>query len=497
MQARRRRSAASAVPRHRVEAATPSRTPTGQQQRARRRPCRASGTRGARPASGQAHAESLRPASPRPHDRRRLAPRAAPATPRPRQPRAARPRRGRSRRCSRRSRRRTSAAATVTVRQGVTAGRPVRGSTMWWSGDAAGHQRRTVVPEVARPPLVDRDRRAGLVEARGVVVRDPHRPAVLGRSAGDGDVATEADEHAGPRGTRPRRRRCGRPRAPWRSRRGRARRRARARSVHRRRSTRIPRRPGTGAKRARNERAVAQLARSRSCGRSRPDAERGRRSGRRGRRWTRPRRARPRPPRAAARPPAPGPCPPTRSGARARSRRGSGCTPGRSPPARARAPRVRREDRPHPRRTATLSSRAPETRPTPARRSRGAGGGDRGDARRDGRRRRSRSRSGSGSRRRRGSRCRALGLYRRDVPDRLAPGRVLHHPALRRRRGDGARLVAGTGVGGNAGKGTCERSRPEDREACRAPQPGQAGVPSPRTWVRTEVLHDRQPGAGR
>ena len=43
-------------------------------------------------------------------------------------------------------------AATVTVRHGDSAGRPVRGSTRWWSSVAPLRQRRTVVDDVASPP---------------------------------------------------------------------------------------------------------------------------------------------------------------------------------------------------------------------------------------------------------------------------------------------------------------------------------------------------------
>ena len=88
-------------------------------------------------------------------------------------------------------------AATVTVRQGVSAGRAVRGSTMWWSSPPEVVQRRTCVPELASPPADDRNGRTGPVERRGVVVGDPHRPAAVGGRTRDGDVAAEGDEHAG------------------------------------------------------------------------------------------------------------------------------------------------------------------------------------------------------------------------------------------------------------------------------------------------------------
>ena len=47
-----------------------------------------------------------------------------------------------------------SAAATLTVRHGVCAGRPVTGSMMWCMRSPPWRQRRAVVLEVARPPLV-------------------------------------------------------------------------------------------------------------------------------------------------------------------------------------------------------------------------------------------------------------------------------------------------------------------------------------------------------
>src|SRR5436189_283618 len=41
------------------------------------------------------------------------------------------------------------AAATLAVRHGVTAERPVRGSMTWWRTARPARQRRTVVPELA------------------------------------------------------------------------------------------------------------------------------------------------------------------------------------------------------------------------------------------------------------------------------------------------------------------------------------------------------------
>ena len=44
------------------------------------------------------------------------------------------------------------AAATLTVRHGVDADLPVRGSMTWWHVTAPARHRRTAVPDVARPP---------------------------------------------------------------------------------------------------------------------------------------------------------------------------------------------------------------------------------------------------------------------------------------------------------------------------------------------------------
>ena len=82
-------------------------------------------------------------------------------------------------------------AATVAVRHGPVAGRPVRGSTMWWYSPRAVCQRRTVVLEVASPPAAERDGRPRLVEGAAVVVGDTHGPAAFERLARNGDVASE------------------------------------------------------------------------------------------------------------------------------------------------------------------------------------------------------------------------------------------------------------------------------------------------------------------
>ena len=57
------------------------------------------------------------------------------------------------------------AAATLTVRQCSCAGSPVAGSITWCSSTSPRRHRRTVVPEVATPPDVDRDALAGAVDA--------------------------------------------------------------------------------------------------------------------------------------------------------------------------------------------------------------------------------------------------------------------------------------------------------------------------------------------
>ena len=113
-------------------------------------------------------------------------------------------------------------AATVTVRQRVAAGLPVRGSTMWCSSPPAVVQRRTRRSRAREAPGGDRDDRARAVERRGVVVRDPDRPATGRGVAGDGDVAAEGDEHAGAGRRRGRRGRAVGGAAPSRSRRDRA-----------------------------------------------------------------------------------------------------------------------------------------------------------------------------------------------------------------------------------------------------------------------------------
>ena len=167
----------------------------------------------------------------------------------------------------------------------------------------------------------------------------------------------------------------------------------------------------------------------------------------------------------------------SRSGGRARSRRGSGCTSGRSRPARARALRAQPEGRPTTRRTAGRSCRAPETRPTRARRSRRAGGGDR--------------RRGRGHGWRRGGRRRCGRRWRRGRLDgnerRRALHRRLRRPALR--SSGGRSLVTRIRVRDDAGEGTSERRRAEDREARRAAQARQAVVSRPRARLRRKLLH--------
>ena len=68
------------------------------------------------------------------------------------EPRRRRARRGRARPCSRCSPATQSAAATDAVRHVPSTGRPVRGSSRWWTFRPPRCQRRCVVVEVARPP---------------------------------------------------------------------------------------------------------------------------------------------------------------------------------------------------------------------------------------------------------------------------------------------------------------------------------------------------------
>ena len=91
------------------------------------------------------------------------------------------------------------AAATEAVRQQLDAERPVRGSTMWWSAPAAVAQRRTVVPDVARPPAETLTVGPGESSGSRVVVGDANRPAGEWWLAGDRDVSTQEDEDAAAR----------------------------------------------------------------------------------------------------------------------------------------------------------------------------------------------------------------------------------------------------------------------------------------------------------
>ena len=109
----------------------------------------------------------------------------------------------RSRRCSRRC---SVAAATLTVRQVSRTGAPVRGSMMWCivvAGVAPASYGRARGRQSAR---ADRDRLAGRVGGRAVVVGDVDRPAAGGAPSGCGDVA--ADARPARRIRRPAARRC-------------------------------------------------------------------------------------------------------------------------------------------------------------------------------------------------------------------------------------------------------------------------------------------------
>ena len=283
--ARRRRSAASAAPRQRVELRMPSTSPPVSRSSAttpvprvryQRRSGRvaASESRGAPPASRRCSTTS-------PEARARAAPASsAPSS----QAGASSPsttRRG---------------ARDVRVHAGAVgdADRPPRRH-----GRAAGARVDDVV-ELDRAGAPAAHGRAGGREAAGAdaTVGPGSSSAAAWSSAtrigqppsgarpGDGDVAAEADEHAAAR----------RPRPAARALRSAASALAVAprssstpggeRDVRGARSSSICRQPGTGAKRARNERPVAERDGREACGRSRRAGACGRPSGRRGRRST-------------------------------------------------------------------------------------------------------------------------------------------------------------------------------------------------------------------
>ena len=111
----------------------------------------------------------------------------------------------------------------MTVRQhGVCGSARCVGSTMWWSSSSPRSPPAHRGAGGGEPPTRDRDRLAGRVGSRGVVVGDEDRPPRPGARPGHGDVTAEADQRAAaehPRRSRPR---PGRPRTPSRWRRGRA-----------------------------------------------------------------------------------------------------------------------------------------------------------------------------------------------------------------------------------------------------------------------------------
>ena len=88
------------------------------------------------------------------------------------------------------------AAVTVAVRHHGAAGRPVRGSTMWCRTTSPRFQRRTVVLDVASPPvrMLTVCPGASMGLAWSSVTRIGQPPRRWG--SGDGDVTTEANEHA-------------------------------------------------------------------------------------------------------------------------------------------------------------------------------------------------------------------------------------------------------------------------------------------------------------
>ena len=113
------------------------------------------------------------------------------------------------------------AAATLTVRQGPSAGRPDAGSTTWCRLSPPVVQRRTVVLEVARPPRGQGDRLPGRAELGPVIVGHPHRPAAGRRAARRRPGHRRARPAPRSRPAHRRRRPPGRRPAPWPSRRDR------------------------------------------------------------------------------------------------------------------------------------------------------------------------------------------------------------------------------------------------------------------------------------
>ena len=77
----------------------------------------------------------------------------------------------------------------------VSAGLPVRGSITWCAMPCSVRQRRTAVPDVARPPSAIATT-GPACRGGGVVVGDADGPARRRRRPRDGDVAAERDQHA-------------------------------------------------------------------------------------------------------------------------------------------------------------------------------------------------------------------------------------------------------------------------------------------------------------
>ena len=90
-------------------------------------------------------------------------------------------------------------AATVTVRQHEDVGRPVRGSTTWWTGVPPSDQWRLPMPEVARPPE-DTATAVGASGSPQTSATPIDEPA--DRCGPDGDVAAEGDQRAAPQALR-------------------------------------------------------------------------------------------------------------------------------------------------------------------------------------------------------------------------------------------------------------------------------------------------------
>ena len=137
-------------------------------------------------------------------------------------------------------------AATETVRQGLSTGRPVVGSTRWWTGRPSRVQWRCPTPDVARPP-VDGDGRLGATTSMQMSAMPTQKPPA---GAGPATAMSPPNETSTPQPSwRQSRRRHGRRPRPWPWPRGRARCRQ-PWSLSTSRSSTTDRHPGTGPARA-------------------------------------------------------------------------------------------------------------------------------------------------------------------------------------------------------------------------------------------------------